>query len=112
MNKILQIGILISLSTSHQTASEEVDAEALAQELFAGCAAVQSLVTIMMDGELKQVILADARWFAGLVTDKSLIEKMMLQFQKGYNDGNVTWRELVDLAEECSQTKMEILSGN
>jgi hypothetical protein len=107
--RLLAVLIPTAIAAS-AVAQDEVSDEAML-ETFATCAAVQSAVAVKMDSAMAEFIIADARWFASIVNDDALVKKQILIIQKGYNDGNISWQELVDLAQGCSTMKQELLAA-
>ena len=97
----------LAIAATGTLAQDEVNDE-YQKEVFATCAAVQSAVAEKIESAMSESILVDAKWFADLASDIALVETKLRRIQKGYDEGNLSWQKLVDLAEDCSAMKQEI----
>jgi hypothetical protein len=69
---------------------------------YALCAAVNGLVASKLpeDTAFQEVILRVARYFAQFASEKAIHHHLEVVI-KMWNDGHITWDQIVDLSQDC-----------
>lgn len=103
--KTFLILILLAVTTpAHAQLIDDLRAIGMTEpQLHAACAASNALVASQSSGVFAEVLYSEARRHRELSGPAApLIETVMKGLQNEYNNGGISWKELVELSRACS----------
>jgi hypothetical protein len=119
LTKYTLLGCALVLIAYFSTSARADDDENTIVIIAGSCAAAQAIVAEQLVEKHEfagNAILDEAQWWKDFLIDwvedeklaTNLIGAFAKQIQGSYNDGDLSWEELVNVAHTCSLTKLEL----
>lgn len=75
----------------------------LDKHMYVACAATHALLVSKLEkGSFQDSVADEASRFAALAGDTSLVQKVLTTMEQRYDDGDMTWSEVVAMSQQCS----------
>ena len=105
---------LLSFGNSFAQTDEEIFIEAGVL-----CVSTLGMAAIMTEDELpKMVFTQDAKWWRSILINvinsseaDRRVEERMMNIKNKWNDEEITWKQLLDIGQQCSELKLQLQSA-
>ena len=99
--------MIIALLLSSSVQAQQMSEDEMVATLYIACSASNAILAEKMEPPFQNVVLSEAIRFRDYINPEYhyLIAESIENLSALYNHGQITWDELVDLAQDCSAIK-------